>query len=288
MAIPTYNRVEKLEETLKQILRCSPLPNEIIIHIDYGDCVTEPFLLKTHPEIVILISDTKVGPGGGRTLSIQKAKNNLIASFDDDSYPIDIDYFDRLHKISLQYPNCIAIEGAIFHINEKIPIDEKKVFQKYNFTGCGTAYHRNQFLETGGYVPVPLAYGMEEVDLSLRAYDRGLRIIYSSHLRIFHNTLLNHHSTKAITAASISNLALLTSLRYPTKYILYGLLQVFNRVKWLFNHKRINGIGQGLISIPLILKKYRKYRNTVKSSSLKEYLMLRDKVLFLSDINENL
>ena len=35
-----------------------------------------------------------------------------------------------------------------------------------DFSGGGCAYRKTRYLEIGGYVPIPTAYGMEEVDLA--------------------------------------------------------------------------------------------------------------------------
>ena len=55
-------------------------------------------------------------------------------------------------------------------------------------------YRRSAFLEAGGYVPLPVAYGMEEVDLALRLHSRGGKILTTPWLRVFHNTDLKRHA----------------------------------------------------------------------------------------------
>ncbi|NJN91753.1 MAG: glycosyltransferase family 2 protein, partial [Leptolyngbyaceae cyanobacterium SL_5_14] len=71
-------------------------------------------------EIIIIKNPVKVGPGGGRNVAIARAKNSIVASFDDDSYPIDSDYFARLLQLFEIFPKAAVIGSAIFHQNETI------------------------------------------------------------------------------------------------------------------------------------------------------------------------
>ena len=51
------------------------------------------------------------------------------------------------------------------------------------------------FLNSEGYVPLVVAYGMEEVDLCMRLTNKGKKIYFSPWLRIFHDTELAHHAS---------------------------------------------------------------------------------------------
>src|SRR5438128_6481462 len=120
VGIPTYKRVEKLQETLTKIFNCNPRPNEIIVHVDGNDHDTEDYLIDRYPEIKVIKSQIQVGPGGGRNKIISEASNQLVASFDDDSYPIDPDYFERLLRVFDQFPNAAIVDATIYHIDQKI------------------------------------------------------------------------------------------------------------------------------------------------------------------------
>ncbi|MCX8156984.1 MAG: hypothetical protein N3J91_11150, partial [Verrucomicrobiae bacterium] len=75
---------------------------------------------------------------------------------------------------------------------------------------------------------------------------------------------------KEINAAHITNTALLAYLRYPITMWPLGAIQVINRVKYALIQKRYSGIIRGLIQIPLMCYKYRKYRNVVKHHTILE------------------
>ncbi len=280
--IPTYKRLDQLLKTLEKILLCNPQPNEIIIHIDANDTQTEEGL-KNHinnsnfnfQNIKIIKNPLHVGPGGGRNIAINQSSNPIIASFDDDSYPLDTDYFQQLINIFDSFPKAAVITAKIFHINETITPTELNAKWVSDFIGCGCAYRKEVFQQTSGYVNLPIAYGMEEVDLSLRLHDMGWSVLESYLLRVFHNTQLEHHQNPHITAASIANQILLTYLRYPIIFWWLGIGQCISRIFWLVKHGRTSGILTGLILIPKLVQKYHQERQPISSKSLLNYLYLR-------------
>jgi GT2 family glycosyltransferase len=275
VGIPTYQRLDKLPIALKNILQCEPKPDEIIVHIDGNDSVTESWMEDNFPDLKVLKSETQVGPGGGRNKIIKEAKNPIIASFDDDSYPLDADYFLRLTHLFAQFPDAGVIAASIFHQEETINPDTLAAFWTADFIGCGCAYRREVFLQTSGYVSLPLAYGMEETDLSLRLHGMGWKILSSSWLRVFHDTQLKHHEDPRITAASIANQALLAYLRYPVSLWGLGVGQCASRIYWLVRHQRYQGILEGIASIPTLLWKNKQKRQSLSYSSVFSYLKLR-------------
>jgi GT2 family glycosyltransferase len=275
VVIPTWNRTDTLLKTLRKLQECDPLPAEILVHVDKGDTTTAPALREHFPQVGILTSDVQVGPGGGRNKLVAAARHEIVASLDDDSFPLDADYFGRLLLLFQRFPSASAIASSIFHREEQLVEDEPFIGATVHFIGCGVAYRRQAYLDAGGYVPLPVAYGMEEVDLALRLHASGHQIYESPWLRVYHDTWLRHHVRPRITAASISNLALLTFLRYPVWMWPYGVLQVFNRVVWLIKARRFRGIAAGLFGIPLHLWKHRQWRSPVGGAQLKSFIALR-------------
>lgn len=276
VAIPTYNRLPQLLQSLEKILKCDPIPNEIIIHIDNNDSITEEGLKNNKfADIKIIKNSIQVGPGGGRNIAISHANNSIVASFDDDSYPIDTDYFARLIQLFEQFPQAAVIGAVIFHQNEIIEPDNYQIRREHSFVGCGCAYRKSVFEKLQGYVELPLAYGMEEIDLSLRLYDVGYKVLVSPWLRVFHDTNLSHHQQPKITAASISNQVLLTFLRYPVSFWGLGLAQTLNRIIWLIRHRRLAGIVQGIANIPTLIIHNKQCRSVVKTATLNDFLQLK-------------
>jgi GT2 family glycosyltransferase len=275
VVIPTYNRTETLHKTLRQIRLCRPVPSEIIIHIDAGDNQTEDFLCSKYPDIRILKSDQRVGPGGGRNKLSCAASSEFVASFDDDSYPVDTDYFARLVQAFEDNPTAGVLGAVIAHRGEAIPSSNDGTSYMADFTGCGCAYRRVAWDQTAGYLPRQIAYGIEEVDLSLQLLGEGWEIIRVNNLRVRHDTKLEHHEDPAVTAGAIANKALLVYLRYPLRYLGWGLAQYFNLIRWYIQAGRGAGIGRGLAQTPSTLWQHRHLRNPVAPEVIRLYRRLR-------------
>ncbi|MBE9060266.1 glycosyltransferase family 2 protein [cf. Phormidesmis sp. LEGE 11477] len=274
--IPTYNRNQQLLSALKKILGCSPYPDEVIVHVDANDSSTRRTLSHSlfAQRVKVIQSKVQVGPGGGRTRAIAQAKHEIVASFDDDSYPIDADYFARLLQLFEQFPEAAVIGSAVYHIGETIESDSLTACWSNSFIGCGCAYRKSAFQQTDGYLPLPLAYGMEEVDLVLQLSELNWKVLHSSWLRVFHNTQLAHHTRPDVTAASIANLGLLAYLRYPVSFCWLGVAQCLNRIFWLIRHGRFNGIVRGIGLTPYLIHRYRKARKPISSQRLTSYLQM--------------
>lgn len=273
--VTAYERIEQTLATLRIIQSCTPPPDEVLVHVDANRRDCEETIRKAFPEVRILRSKEQVGPGGGRNKLVDAARFELVASFDDDSYPIDSDYFARAAKLFEQFPDVAVICAALYHVGEAIGLDDRRAEWTADFSGGACIYRREAFVKAGGYVPLPVAYGMEEVDLAIRLHSRGGRILTTRWLRVFHNTNLERHADPRVTAGSIANLALLAYLRYPVSLWGIGVGQCANRLLWLLRHGRHRGIVKGVTMIPTHLRANHRFRLPVSKSALRSYLALR-------------
>jgi GT2 family glycosyltransferase len=270
-----YERVDQILNTLRILASCDPAPDEILVHVDANriECVNA--IASTFPQLRILVSNERVGPGGGRNKLIAAATHDFVASFDDDSYPIDADYFARAQKLLDRFPEASIVCASLYHAGEAIGLDERKAQWTADFSGGACVFRRDAFVKAGGYVPLPIAYGMEETDLALRLHSQGGKILSSSWLRVFHDTDRQRQAEPHVTAGSIANLALLAYLRYPVALWSIGAWQCANRVLWLLRHGRHRGIWRGLTMIPGHLRAHRRFRLTVSTRAVRSYLELR-------------
>jgi len=273
--ITAYRRVDETLKTIARIRACSPAPEEVIVHVDGGERATAESIVRAFPDVRVLVSDTTVGPGGGRNALMAAATLPLVASFDDDSYPIDADYFARVTRLFDEFPDAGVVDAYVFHLNQPVELDVDQSEWVADFSGGACAYRRSRFLETGGYVALPVAYGMEEVDFGLRFHAAGGRILRSRRLRVFHNTDLGRHADATVTAASIANIALLAYLRYPRWLWAIAGGQCLRRMGWLMRHGRWRGIGSGLVAIPRTIARYRQARKPISARALRSYFELR-------------
>lgn len=273
--VTAYERGEQTITTLRRIFACDPAPAEVIVHVDGNQTRCETQIRQTYPDINIIRSEIRVGPGGARNKLIGAAHHDLVASFDDDSYPLDRDFFLRARSVCDRFPQAAIVSASLYHRGEAIEQDTLTARWTADFCGGACIYRRTSFLEVDGYVPLPVAYGMEEVDLALRLHARGGRILSTSWLRVFHDTDLERHGDSIVTASSIANLALLTYLRYPVSLWWIGLGQCLKRVLWLVRNGRWRGIPTGVAMIPTHLRAHQQYRKCIRREQVRSYLSLR-------------
>jgi GT2 family glycosyltransferase len=273
--ITAYERIDQTLATLRVIQNCVPAPDEILVHVDANQIACENAIRHAYPMVRILHSHEQVGPGGGRNKLVEAAQFELVASFDDDSYPIDSDYFARAVQIFEKFPEASLIGAALYHAGESIGLDAQSAQWTADFSGGACIFRRDAFLEARGYVPLPVAYGMEEVDLAIRLHSQGGKILTTPWLRVFHNTDLKRHADPQVTAGSIANLALLAYLRYPVSLWGIGVGQCANRLLWLLRHGRRRGIVKGVTMIPAHVWANHRYRAPVNKQVVRSYLALR-------------
>ena len=206
---------------------------------------------------------------------VAAAAHDIVASFDDDSYPIDRAYFARVRRVFEEFPEAWVVNAKVFHLNEALEPDTKEAAWVADFSGGGCAYRRERYLQTGGYVPLATAYGMEEVDFGLRLHALGGKVLRCGRLRVCHDTDLSHHADPVVTSASIVNVALLAYLRYPLSMWAVGVAQCANRIQWLLRHGRRRGVWNGLVSIPSAIAEHRGERDPLPGRAVRSYLTLR-------------
>jgi hypothetical protein len=258
-----------LWQALKILSACEPSPAETLVHIDAGDRETAPMLDREFAgRVTWMQSKTTQGPGGGRNILLRRAKFSLVASFDDDSWPLDVDYFAMAVKLMAANPQAGVLTGQITLRGEIPTVRLETVRPVASFEGGACVYRREAFLATCGYIPLRYSYGMEEVDVALQLMDARWSILQASSLRVFHDSALQHHVSPQINAAHITNTALLVYLRYPICYWPLGLFQVLNRVRFALTNKRTSGLVAGLMGITPALWRYRSLRTPVKSSTI--------------------
>jgi len=273
--VTAYERIEQTLATLRVIQSCVPSPTEILVHVDANQISCENAIRDAFPSVRVLRSEQQVGPGGGRNKLVEAARFEFVASFDDDSYPIDSDYFARALRVFEKFPEASLICAALYHAGESIGLDAQSAQWTADFSGGACIFRRKAFIDAGGYVPLPVAYGMEEVDLAIRLHSQGGKILTTPWLRVFHNTDLQRHGDPRVTAGSIANLALLAYLRYPVSLWGIGVGQCANRLLWLVRHGRHRGIVKGVTMIPGHVWENHRYRAPVSKKVVRSYLALR-------------
>lgn len=273
--VTAFDRVEQTIATLDRLAACRPAPAEILVHVDGGQAGVRDRLQAAHPASVVMMSATRVGPGGGRNRLAAAATQPIVASFDDDSFPMDEDYFARLVDVFSRTPDADVVAATLFHRGEPVQSADRRAAWVADFVAAGCAYRRDAYARVGGYVPLVVAYNMEEVDFALRLHALGGKVLSTPWLRVFHDTDLSHHAQPSVTAASVTNLALLAYLRYPASLWPSAGLQIAKRVGWLVTHGRRRGVLRGLADIPSAAARHRSQRDPLPAPAVRSYWRLR-------------
>jgi GT2 family glycosyltransferase len=273
--ITAFRDVAKTLTTIRRIKECRPCADEVLVHVDGNsvDCVAA--IREAFPDVEIIFSSNNIGPGGGRNKLILAARNELIASFDDDSYPLDAEYFAQVVEIFSLFPSAMIVAANLFHPNDPIVAAAKVAYWSADFCGGAAVYRKSAFAACDGYVPIATAYGMEESDLALRFHASQLRILSTQFLRVYHDNDRSRHASAKVTGASIVNVCLLAYLRYPWFLWPIGFSQCVRRVIWCVRNGRREGLWSGVKAVPRAIRDNRKHRKLVSARHVISYLRLR-------------
>lgn len=280
--VPACRRLDKLLETLRQVRGCEPAPAEILVHVDGGDAVIVEAVRAFDPGIRILVSDKLLGPGGSRNRLIAAARHELVANFDDDSFPVQPDYFARVMQLAERFPKA-AMFSAASHAQEWQSLQFQQIALP---SGCGSVFRKSWFQRTQGFVPLPIAYNMEEVDIGLQLHAIGGMIVHDPLLRVVHDRIPDRVVETETNAYVLANTALFPFLCFPIWFWPLGVWSVCRRVQWMIQRGWTNGLGQGLRMIPGHLWQNKSYRRAVSSLTLLSWLWLKRRPKDLGDARD--
>jgi len=275
VVIPTYNRGSAVVSVLDKVLACDPQPAEIWVHIDQNDGVLERHLMERFPGVHILTSAGRLGPGGGRHRCLLACGAPYAVSLDDDSWPVDADFFAAIEPLFSSYPRAAIFGASIWHRAEAEIRRSRAVRRVASYVGCGHAVRVAAYRDIRGYLARPMAYAIEESDVGLQLFVRGWQVFSAEELRVYHDTDRTHHEASEVTASTITNLALLAFLHYPAMDLGRGAAQVANRVAYSVRRGRIRGVASGVGGIVTECYRNRALRAPIRHEVLMEYLRLR-------------
>ena len=176
VVIPTFGRGSAILKVLERLSQCRPSPAAVVIHVDAATDSTVLEINERFPDAVVLTSSTRLGPGGGRHRALMICETPFAVSFDDDSYPIDAGFFSEVVRLFSRNPDVAILAAQIWHRNEPVAELDNWMFDRPNFIGCGFAVRVEAYRNVRGYLPRPVAYGIEETDVSLQLFAAGWRI----------------------------------------------------------------------------------------------------------------
>jgi GT2 family glycosyltransferase len=257
---------------LEKIQGCEPGPAEIWVHVDSANGAVERELNRRFPDVSVLTSPIRLGPGGGRHRCLLACTTPYAVSFDDDSYPVDSDFFAAVERLFSEHAHAAIVGTSIWHRNEPAIARNKGLLPVPRYVGCGYAIRLAAYRNLRGHIPRPVAYGMEETDLSLQLFAAGWHIYQAGDLRVFHDSELKHHQSAEVTSGAIVNAGLYVFLHYPLIGWGLGVVQVANKVAYCVRIGRVRGVWSGIARIPVECYRNRHYRNPIAWRTLSRFL----------------
>lgn len=240
-----------------------------------ADGILECNLRRQFPNVKVLTSAIRLGPGGGRHRCLLACGTPYAVSFDDNSYPVDSDFFSTVERLFSEHPHAAIFAAKVWHRHEPTIARSEALVPRPSYMGCGYAIRLAAYRLVRGYIPRAVPYGMEECDLSLQLFAAGWRMYEAGSLRVFHDTDLKHHRAPEITSGVIENVGLYAFLHYPPIGWGLGLVQVANKVAYCIRVGRLRGILSGICRIPVECYRNRCYRKPVGWGTLKRFRRLR-------------
>ncbi|MDI1315126.1 glycosyltransferase [Prosthecobacter sp.] len=272
VAVPACRRFEQLRTTLTRLRDCVPPPAEILVHLDGNDAGLRALVEGEFPNVRLLHSSGLIGPGGARNQMMREARCAWVAHFDDDSFPVDADFFARAWRLISRYPETAVLAATILPMESH---DPQGLWLQAIYVGCGHLMNRDWFLRTRGYLPLPVAYNLEEVDVSIQLHDLGGRCLQSGDLRVFHDHPVPVRETEDTQVAMMINTVLFPLLRYPLPLLPQACGSILRRLFRLALKREWRVIQRSLLALPAAMGHYLPVRRPVRTLTAWSWLLLR-------------
>jgi glycosyltransferase involved in cell wall biosynthesis len=218
VVVPTFNRGEKLAQTLESLLAQDFADYEIILSDDGStDNTTE--IAARYPRVTYVRQENR-GPAAARNRGIARARGDVIAFTDDDCH-VPRDWLARLADGYARYPQVAGVGG---YLDPPEEIVARNLFARYerfvtrelyrqgnvervggltDYPAGGTSnvsYRKSVLAQVGGFdewFPYPAA---EDHDLRVRVHALGYVLLYLP-LRVVH---LRAYSIRGFVRQSIT------------------------------------------------------------------------------------
>jgi len=193
--IPTRNRCEELGVTCSMLQRMRPQPDEVLIFADACNDRTVEMVRTKFPDFYLIVSDKPAGSVGARDEMLRAATGDIVLSLDDDSYPVQNDFFARLGSIFTAHPEAAVVtfpevrDGNTTAAPDKTPKSPGHYVSAY--ANCGAAMRRTFYLKQPGFVRF-FSHMYEEPDYALQCYAAGAGVWFEPSLSVRHRQSSNN------------------------------------------------------------------------------------------------
>jgi GT2 family glycosyltransferase len=188
--ITTRDRSADLARTLGMLANMKYRPDEIIVTADGCQDDTVELTRRNFPDCQVIVNDAPRGSVASRDRMIRQARNEIIVSLDDDSYPTNPSFFNELSNVFTEHPAAAVItfselrDGGVYSTGMRTPVTQGHYVSAY--PNCAAAMRRSLYLQQPGF-PKFFQHMYEETDYALQCYADGFSVWFEPSLTIRHH-----------------------------------------------------------------------------------------------------
>jgi glycosyltransferase involved in cell wall biosynthesis len=181
--ILTKNRKELLEKCLKSLIKQTYQDFEMIVLDEHSTDGTDQVvhkLMKTHSNLVFVQRDQK-GLGYGRNRGVLLAKGEIIAFIDDDeeAHP---DWLKEGVR-AMDGHDADIVRGAVYYADGSLFRELRT--DKLEFP-TANIFYKKELIEAIGMFDERFVYCSEDVDLGIRAIEKGAKLVLCADAVTYH------------------------------------------------------------------------------------------------------
>ncbi len=220
LIVLTWNKREILKEALDALIEavCHDGGDHEIILVDNGSTDGTQDYVRTHYRNIRLIELKKNYQfSRANNIGVQCSSNEIVVLLNNDVI-VQPGFLAPLLK-GFEHPDVFAVTSQIFNYDatktrletgktfgmmmfgcmhvghtQPTPVDEERKYVPVFYAhGGSSAYHRQKFLDLGGFSEIYHPAYVEDADLSYRAWKAGFRVLFCPTSRVVHK----HRSTNA-------------------------------------------------------------------------------------------
>lgn len=268
--ILSFNRKKELQLTLTKVFEQDYKNIEVIIADNASTDGTIEMLRNEFPDVQRIELSENIGIRAYDYI-MRKATGKYFLILDDDSFPGKATITSGVLFLESN-PKYSIITFKI--VNQKINEVETKYFKienPYFFHGCGSIWKNDVYKKLGGYDPDYFLY-YNEIDLSIRCYNNGMkikyfqdRIVYHQNLRLTTNSLKdNYHRNQRKYEQYFTGHIRFLIKHFNLKYVnFYAIKWIINRFIVAIFYGYYFSFLKSLVALPKVINQSFKKRNPV-------------------------
>lgn len=252
--LPTRNRPDRLRDTLRALDSLGPHHNcggaEIIV-VD-NDSDERPILPRQTrcglPLTYIRLRENIGAAARNVGAKASDTASSWIVMLDDDSYPDDASFFEKLGAL----PADVGAVSADIFLPGKTALGNAPREMgglPEVFIGCGVAIRRDLFLALGGY-DITFNYYVEEYDLAARVLLAGSRVLFAHEFTVQHEKDTSNRDFNLILSRLVRNNGWIAQRYAPEPRRLPELREIRSRYRAIGEHEHaLAGFSRGLAEL---------------------------------------